>query len=75
MIQERDIHRPGRPAEPMDITDARNLLSEYQRKSTRQLAKKYNVSQTAICKRLKKARARIEEAENDGNEATEAKSI
>lgn len=55
----RDIHRPGRPAEPMGIADARDLLAEYQTKSTRQLAKKYNVSQTTICKRLKKARARM----------------
>ena len=55
----RDIYRPGRPAEPMDIADARALLAEYQTKTTRQLAKKYNVSQTAICKRLKKARARM----------------
>ena len=39
----RDIHRPGRPAEPMGISDARDLLAEYQTKSTRQLAKKYNV--------------------------------
>ena len=26
----RDIHRPGRPAEPMGIADARDLLAEYQ---------------------------------------------
>ena len=55
----RNVHKPGRPAEPMSITDARDLLAEYQTKSPRQLAKKYNVSQTTICKRLKKARTRM----------------
>lgn len=66
----KDIHRPGRPAAPMNITDARDLLAEYQTKSTRQLAKKYNVSQTTICKRLRKARARME-VEYGGEETTQ----
>lgn len=72
----RDVHKPGRPAEPMDIVDARDLLTEYQTKSTRQLAKKYNVSQTTICKRLKKARARmgVEYGREETTQA-EAKSI
>lgn len=74
MIQERDIHKPGRPAEPMNIADARDLLTEYQTKSTRQLAKKYNVSQTTICKRLKKARAQMG-VENGREETDKTKSI
>lgn len=71
----RNVHKPGRPAEPMTIIDARDLLAEYQTKSTRQLAKKYNVSQTTICKRLKKARARMEEEYGREETTQKAESI
>lgn len=53
---KRDVHAPGRPVKYMSPDEAEELLKLYETHSTRQLAEKYNVSQSAICKRLKKAR-------------------
>ena len=55
----RDIHRAGRPAKNLDTEEATALLKEYATSTTRQLAKKYNVSQSTICNRLRKARIQV----------------
>lgn len=53
---KRNVHAPGRPVKYMSVDEAKELLTLYETHSTRQLAEKYNISQSAICKRLKKAR-------------------
>ena len=55
----RNIHRAGRPAHPMPPDEAKQLLTDYETMSTRQIAKQYGISQSAVCKRLKKARAQM----------------
>lgn len=52
----KDIHAPGRPIKVMTPAEATELLTLYETNTTRQLAKKFKVSQATICKRLKKAR-------------------
>lgn len=56
MKKIRDIHAPGRPVKIMTRAEATELLTLYETNTTRQLAKKFKVSQATICKRLKKAR-------------------
>lgn len=53
---KKDIHAPGRPIKVMTPAEATELLTLYETNTTRQLAKKFKVSQATICKRLKKAR-------------------
>lgn len=53
---KKDIHAPGRPVKVMTQAEATELLTLYETNTTRQLAEKFRVSQTTICKRLRKAR-------------------
>ena len=53
---KKNIHAPGRPIKVMTRAEATELLTLYETNTTRQLAKKFKVSQATICKRLKKAR-------------------
>ena len=53
---KKNIHAPGRPVKIMTRAEATELLTLYETNTTRQLAKKFKVSQATICKRLKKAR-------------------
>ena len=53
---KKDIHAPGRPIKVMTRAEATEVLTLYETNTTRQLAKKFKVSQATICKRLKKAR-------------------
>jgi transcriptional antiterminator len=67
----KDVHSPGRKPYHMTHKDASELLMLYETNSTRKLAEKFRVSQTTICKRLKKAK---ELEENYGKE-TKAESV
>ena len=51
-----NIHRPGRPKKILDDNICTVLLTMYETKSTRQIAEEFKVSQTTICKWLKKKR-------------------
>lgn len=57
----KNPHRPGRPRKELSKEMVVALLTMYETKSTRQIAKELQVSQATVCKWLKRAKEQQEE--------------
>ena len=44
----RNIHKAGRPAHPMPPDEAKQLLTDYETMSTRQIAKQWHISECSL---------------------------
>ena len=56
MDMNKNPHRPGRPRKELSKEMVVALLAMYETKSTRQIADELQVSQTTVCKWLKRAK-------------------
>lgn len=72
---KKDIHAPGRPRKELSKEMVVALLTMYETKSTRQIAEELQVSQTTICKWLKRAKEQEQQEEQKHHEQRTEESV
>lgn len=71
----KNPHRPGRPRKELSREMVVALLTMYKTKSTRQIAEELQVSQTTVCKWLKRAKEQEQQEEQTQYEQRTEESV